>query len=40
MVYLTALEHGYTPDTVVNDQPFTYNGWSPQNDDHKFHSNT
>ena len=37
MVYLTALEHGYTPDTVVNDQPFTYDGWSPQNDDHKFH---
>ena len=37
MVYLTALEHGYTPDTIVNDQPFTYDGWSPQNDDHKFH---
>lgn len=30
-VYLTALEHGYRPDTVVDDSPFTYKGWSPQN---------
>ncbi|HTJ56825.1 MAG TPA: PBP1A family penicillin-binding protein [Devosiaceae bacterium] len=37
MVYLTALEHGYTPDTIVDDAPFSYDGWSPQNDDHKFH---
>jgi penicillin-binding protein 1A len=36
IVYLTALEHGYTPDTIVNDAPFTYNGWSPQNDEHKY----
>ena len=36
MVYLTALEHGYTPDTIVDDDPFTYNGWSPQNDNGKY----
>ena len=36
IVYLTALEHGYTPDTIVTDAPFTYNGWSPQNDEHKY----
>jgi penicillin-binding protein 1A len=37
MVYLTALEHGYTPDTIVTDAPFTYDGWSPHNDDNKYH---
>ncbi|HVW93769.1 MAG TPA: PBP1A family penicillin-binding protein [Devosia sp.] len=37
MVYLTALEHGYTPDTIVDDDPFTYNGWSPHNDNNKYH---
>src|SRR6185312_3578975 len=36
MVYLTALEHGYTPDTIVDDDPFTYNGWSPKNDNNKY----
>jgi penicillin-binding protein 1A len=36
MVYLTALEHGYTPDTIVDDDPFTYDGWSPQNDNGKY----
>lgn len=36
IVYLTALEHGYTPDTIVEDAPFSYNGWNPQNDDHKY----
>jgi penicillin-binding protein 1A len=30
-VYLTALENGRTPDTVVNDQPVTIDGWSPHN---------
>jgi penicillin-binding protein 1A len=36
IVYLTALEHGYTPDTIVTDAPFSYDGWSPQNDNHKY----
>lgn len=30
-VYLTALEQGATIDTVERDEPFTINGWSPQN---------
>lgn len=30
-VYLTALEQGLTPDSVVEDAPFEYKGWSPQN---------
>ena len=28
-VYLAAMEKGYTPDTVADDAPFDYNGWSP-----------
>ncbi|MDP1731234.1 MAG: PBP1A family penicillin-binding protein, partial [Devosia sp.] len=30
-VYLAAMEKGYTPETVADDAPFDYNGWSPQN---------
>ena len=30
-VYLTALQNGYTPDTLVVDEPIEYNGWSPEN---------
>ncbi len=30
-VYLAAMEKGYTPDTVADDAPFEYNGWSPEN---------
>ena len=30
-VYLTALESGLTPDTVVVDEPVTIGGWSPRN---------
>ncbi|MCF4097036.1 transglycosylase domain-containing protein [Maritalea mediterranea] len=30
-VFLTALENGYRPDTVVEDAPFTYKDWSPEN---------
>jgi penicillin-binding protein 1A len=29
--YLAALEGGMTPDDIVKDEPFTKNGWSPQN---------
>src|SRR5471032_590946 len=28
-VYLTALEHGHTPDDVVNDGPVDIHGWKP-----------
>ena len=31
-VYLTAIESGYRPDTVVDASPITINGWSPRND--------
>ncbi|TBW41421.1 PBP1A family penicillin-binding protein [Siculibacillus lacustris] len=30
-VYLTAMEQGMTPDTVREDSPFTWKGWSPKN---------
>jgi penicillin-binding protein 1A len=30
-VYLTALEHGLTPDTVREDAPISVNGWKPEN---------
>jgi penicillin-binding protein 1A len=29
-VYLTALEHGLTPDTVSEDAPISVNGWKPE----------
>lgn len=40
-VYTTAIEAGYTPDTVVPDSPITYNmgggeSWSPKNSDGRF----
>ena len=30
-VYLTALEHGLTPDTVREDRPIELKGWRPEN---------
>ena len=30
-VYLTALEHGLTPDTVRDDAPIAVKGWRPEN---------
>jgi penicillin-binding protein 1A len=30
-VYLTALEHGLTPDTVRDDKPVEVKGWRPEN---------
>jgi len=35
-VYLAAMEKGYTPDTVADDAPFDYNGWSPSNSSGKY----
>ncbi len=29
-VYLTALEHGHTPDETVNDGPVNIHGWKPE----------
>jgi len=31
-VYMTAIEAGYRPDTIVHDDPITINGWTPRND--------
>ncbi|MBX3508677.1 MAG: penicillin-binding protein 1A [Parvibaculum sp.] len=31
IVYLTAMERGYTPESVRIDRPVTYGGWSPAN---------
>ncbi|MHA6685157.1 transglycosylase domain-containing protein [Mesorhizobium sp. A556] len=30
-VYATAMEHGFTPDSVVSGGPINWGGWSPQN---------
>jgi penicillin-binding protein 1A len=35
-VYLTAVEHGLTPDTVRDDGPITVKGWKPENYEHEF----
>ena len=35
-VYLTALEHGLTPDTVRDDAPIAVKGWKPENYEHEY----
>ncbi len=35
-VYLAALKHGMTPDSVVDDAPITIGGWSPKNDNGQY----
>jgi penicillin-binding protein 1A len=35
-VYLTAMENGRTPDTLVVDEPVTIDGWSPRNFEPEF----
>src|SRR5580704_1815967 len=35
-VYLTALEHGFTPDTVREDAPISVRGWKPANFEHEY----
>jgi penicillin-binding protein 1A len=35
-VYLSALEHGLTPDTVREDGPINVRGWQPENSSHKY----
>jgi penicillin-binding protein 1A len=36
-VYLTALEHGLTPDTVRVDGPIKVKGWAPENYGHEYY---
>lgn len=35
-VYLTAFEHGYTPDSIVVDESLQIGGWSPENFKQKY----
>lgn len=35
-VYLTAIEHGFSPDSIVVDEPITINGWSPKNYENEY----
>jgi penicillin-binding protein 1A len=35
-VYLTALEHGLTPDTIRDDRPINVKGWQPDNYGHEY----
>jgi penicillin-binding protein 1A len=35
-VYLTAVEHGLTPDTVREDKPISVKGWQPENYNHEY----
>ena len=35
-VYLTALEHGLTPDSVREDAPISVHGWKPENYEHEY----
>ena len=35
-VYLAALEHGLTPDTVRDDKPINVKGWQPENYGHEY----
>ena len=30
-VYATAMENGFTPESVINDRPINWRGWRPQN---------
>ncbi len=41
IIYAAALDHGFTPASIIIDEPVTYHGgpkgeWSPENCDHKF----
>ncbi|MBM4144931.1 MAG: PBP1A family penicillin-binding protein [Nitrospira sp.] len=45
VIYASALDHGYTPASIILDEPVTYPGglkgdWSPANYDHKFYGPT
>jgi penicillin-binding protein 1A len=35
-VYMAAMEKGYTPDTIAQDEPININGWSPSDADNKY----
>ena len=35
-VYMTAMEHDMTPDTIMEDKKVEYGGWSPHNTDNSY----
>lgn len=45
IIYAAALENGYTPASIINDEPVSYPGrnggtWTPENFDHKYYGPT
>jgi penicillin-binding protein 1A len=45
IIYASAMDNGYTPASIIIDEPVTYMGgqkgeWSPENYDHKFYGPT
>lgn len=45
VIYAAAMDNGFTPASVINDEPVTYRGgpkgsWSPENYDHKYYGPT
>ncbi|NJD56971.1 MAG: PBP1A family penicillin-binding protein, partial [Nitrospirae bacterium] len=45
IIYAAALDHGFTPASLIVDEPVTYNGgpkgeWKPENYDHKYYGPT
>jgi penicillin-binding protein 1A len=45
IIYAAALDHGFTPSSIIMDEPVTYPGgdrgnWKPENYDHKFNGPT
>jgi penicillin-binding protein 1A len=45
IIYAAALDHGFTPSSIIMDEPVTYPGgsrgnWKPENYDHKFYGPT
>ena len=45
VIYAAAMDHGFTPASIIEDEPVTYKGgpdgqWRPENYDHEFHGPT
>lgn len=45
IIYAAAIENGYTPASIINDEPISYPGgpggiWKPENYDHKYYGPT
>jgi penicillin-binding protein 1A len=45
IIYAAAMDNGFTPASIINDEPVTYMGgpkgeWSPENYDHKYYGPT